>query len=77
MDGLIKDGTFNLVYRVRVSDEQLEQIADILGITPERGRLVSGIVYIETAPASATRRRAARSSTASGTARSRTTSRRK
>jgi hypothetical protein len=77
MDGLIKEGTFNLVYRVRVSSRQLEQIADILGITPERGRLVSGIVYIETGPAPAARGRAARSSTASGTASSRTTSRRK
>jgi hypothetical protein len=73
VDGLIKEGTFNLVYRVRVSDKQLEDIATILGITPERGRLVSGIVYIETGPAPTARGRARRSSTASSS----TTSRRK
>jgi hypothetical protein len=76
VDGLIPSGTINIVRRVRVTAKTLQEIAKILGIPEdERDRLVSGIVYIESGPRPA-RRRAARSSTASGAA-SRTTPRRK
>jgi hypothetical protein len=76
VDGLIPSGTINIVRRVRVTAETLRKIAEILGIPEdERGLLVSGTVYIESGPQPA-RGRAARSSTASGTA-TRTTRRRK
>jgi hypothetical protein len=76
MDGMIANGTFNIVRRTKVTREQLEKIAEILNIPPaERDQLVSGIVYLESESRPAPRR-AARSSTASGTA-SRTPRRRK
>lgn len=64
MDGVIESGTFKIVRRVHVTAENLLKIAEMLGIPEaERGQLISGTVYIESAPTPA-RRRAARSSTA-------------
>jgi hypothetical protein len=63
MDGMMESGTFKIVRRVHVTAEKLRQIAEILGIPEaERGQLMSGTVYMESAPPPA-RRRAARSST--------------
>jgi hypothetical protein len=66
MDGVIESGTFKIVRRVHVTAEKLRIIAELLDIPEaERGQLISGTVYIESAPPRA-RRRAARSSTARG-----------
>lgn len=71
MDGLVRDGTFNIVRRVSVSAETLQRIAEILGIPEdERGQLVSGVVYMESGPSPA-RGRAAGSTAAGGTTRRR------
>ncbi len=40
-----KGSIFNIVRKVTVDEETLEKIADLLGI--ERGRVVSGTIYID------------------------------
>ena len=48
MSFVSKGSIFNVVRKVTVDEETLEKIADLLGI--ERGRVVSGTIYIDAGP---------------------------
>lgn len=57
MTGLVPKGTFNIVRQMTVDEATLQKIAELLGIPEaERGRLVSGTVYIGPGPAPSSRR---------------------
>jgi hypothetical protein len=51
MSAVVRGGTFNIVRQVIVDGETLEKIAELLGIAEaERGRVVSGTIYISPPP---------------------------